>query len=308
MSKFSNKWLKPYFDFSKKDRSGIIVLCILIFTGIIVNVIVDHFPKQNNTDIADFEKALEEWENGQTDTEETLSLFQFNPNTISEKLLDSLLLPVYVKRNFVNYRNAGGKIRRVSDFRKIYGMNDSIYSVIKDYIIVPKTEQVAKKYVPNKKSKQETENSNLVEENEATSSSHSYPVLVVELNSTDSTELVKLSGIGPVFASRIVKYRNLLGGFYRKEQLLEVYNFPEETYEALTNNISVDSSAINQIRLNFADFSDLLRHPYLNKKQVQTIINYRTTNGALESVEDLFTMNLVDSVTFIKVSPYLSCR
>ncbi|WP_238763244.1 helix-hairpin-helix domain-containing protein [Maribellus maritimus] len=284
------------------------MLSILILTGVIISIIIDYFPPKNNTDIAEFEMALEEWENSQIDTENTLSLFLFNPNTISEKLLDSLLLPTYVKRNLVNYRNAGGKIKRISDFRKIYGMNDSIYSVIKDYIIVPKTEQVAKKYIPNTTSKHETENLNLVEENEATSFQQSSPVFVVELNSADSTELVRLSGVGPVFASRIVKYRNLLGGFYRKEQLLEVYNFPEETYETLANNISVDSSAINQIRLNFADFSDLLRHPYLNKKQVQTIINYRTTNGTLKSVEDLFLMNLIDSVTFIKVSPYLSCR
>ena len=47
--------------------------------------------------------------------------------------------------------------------------------------------------------------------------------LMVELNSADSTTLQLLHGIGPAFARRIVRYREKLGGFSNKEQLLEVY-------------------------------------------------------------------------------------
>ena len=42
---------------------------------------------------------------------------------------------------------------------------------------------------------------------------------VVELNSADSTTLRRVPGIGPVFASRIVRFRSLLGGFYTVSQL-----------------------------------------------------------------------------------------
>ena len=49
------------------------------------------------------------------------------------------------------------------------------------------------------------------------------PPVVVEINTADSAELMRLNGIGASFSRRIVKYRNLLGGFISKEQLLEVY-------------------------------------------------------------------------------------
>ena len=55
---------------------------------------------------------------------------------------------------------------------------------------------------------------------------------LVELNMADTTTLKKVPGIGPVFANRIVKYRNLLGGFYAVSQLREVYGIDEETIKA----------------------------------------------------------------------------
>ena len=53
---------------------------------------------------------------------------------------------------------------------------------------------------------------------------------MVELNSADTTRLKQLRGIGSGYAKMIVAYREKLGGFYKTEQLLEVYKFPDETY------------------------------------------------------------------------------
>ena len=43
---------------------------------------------------------------------------------------------------------------------------------------------------------------------------------LLNINFSDSFALKKLLGIGDKYASRIVRYRNLFGGFYAKEQLL----------------------------------------------------------------------------------------
>src|SRR5690606_40943919 len=48
-------------------------------------------------------------------------------------------------------------------------------------------------------------------------------VLALDINRCTAGELVALPGIGPVLAERIIKYRNLLGGFVDKWQLVEVY-------------------------------------------------------------------------------------
>lgn len=65
---------------------------------------------------------------------------------------------------------------------------------------------------------------------------------MVELNSADTTRLKQLRGIGSGYAKMIVAYREKLGGFYKAEQLLEVYKFPDETYQKIKHQLSVDSA------------------------------------------------------------------
>ena len=70
-----------------------------------------------------------------------------------------------------------------------------------------------------------------------------YPVgTVVELNTADTTILKKVPGIGSTFARRIIKYRELLGGFFTVEQLREVYGLDEERYNAMKSWFSADMS------------------------------------------------------------------
>lgn len=73
---------------------------------------------------------------------------------------------------------------------------------------------------------------------------------VVELNSADTTALKMVPGIGSVFAKRIIKYRDLLGGFYSVEQLGEVYGIDEDRYEAMKSWFSVDPSVISHLFVN----------------------------------------------------------
>ncbi len=308
MKKLFSGWIKPYLEFSKKDRDGIIVLTVLILLAFLANIIIGHLPQKNKSDYTGFERALTEWEKkAGGDCRATQLLFAFNPNTIPEDSLASLLLPEYVKSNLLKYREAGGKIKAATDFRKIYGVNDSIFSVIKDYIAIPEVKQPLVKQTVTGTGKK---NMDKLHAGGGTQGSHAPrpPELFVELNRADSSTLVQLRGIGPVFASRILKYRGLLGGFYSKGQLLEVYNFPEETYKSIEGKITVDPSMIQKIRLNFASYPDLLRHPYLDKKQVRGIIGHREKNGAFDAVEDLLRLNLVDSATYSKVKPYISSR
>ena len=357
--------IKQYFNFSKKDRNAIIILASFILIMIVAIIIIDNIQLKSRYDFTEFEKALEEWENSRAISEISYqTFFVFDPNLISGQKLDSLLIPGFVKRNIVNYREAGGRFASPADFRKIYGMNDSIYEVIEKYIQIykkPKTktkpvklneEVVLDFFDPNQASFQELtklgfnsfQANNIVEYRKKGGSFkieddllkiygidsaffltikkfiqikiQAPPIrkednpafLLVELNSTDSTELVKLPGIGPFFASRIIKYRNLLGGFYSKQQLLEVYNFSEETYSDIKNSVLADSIQLKKIRINFSGYRELIRHPYLNNNQVNAILNYREKNGSFSSVNQIRLANLVDSTTFYKIKPYLNCR
>lgn len=362
------QWLNNYLSFSKKDRNAIITLGSLILLVFAGHFIIDNINLSSPLNHEKARQAINEWNRLKKQGKRQYSLFEFNPNTISAEQLDSLLLPEFVKRNILSYRNAGGKFNKTSDVRKIYGMNDSVFAVIESYIVIPEThfyeerkpvekkvdspESLTGNFDPNMAGRStllkygfnEYQANNLLKYRNSGGSFNSpndvlkiygvdsaffesirehiqinyteknkkvakqQPPLSVELNNATAEQLEELSGIGPVFATRIVKFRNLLGGFHSKEQLLEVYHLPEETYYHIEKNIYVDTAYIKPIRVNFADFGELIRHPYLREAEVKKILSYRQKNGSFKSVSQLYDAGIISDDIYNKVRPYLSCR
>lgn len=94
------------------------------------------------------------------------------------------------------------------------------------------------------------------------------------LNSADTTDWKKIPGIGSAFANRIVKYRNLLGGYVDVEQIKEVYGMEDDRYFNILPYIEVDFG-VKKININKLEFKELLKHPYLEYDQVKAITNLR---------------------------------
>ena len=128
----------------------------------------------------------------------------------------------------------------------------------------------------------------------------------VELNTADSALLESLPGIGAVLSVRTIKYRELLGGFCSTQQLREVYGLSEETFSILKGRIRVDTLKIRKIDINSADYAQLLRHPYLEKYDVNSILRYRELKGKITGVKDLTENKLLDSGKAARIKPYLS--
>ena len=132
--------------------------------------------------------------------------------------------------------------------------------------------------------------------------------LSFELNTADSLDLVQLYNIGPVIARRILKYRSLLGGYVRKEQLREVYGIDSARYNDIAPHLTVDPSRITPIDINTADIDRLKRHPYLDYYQAKAIIRLREERGAYAGVGDILNIPIIDSETFTRIEPYLICN
>jgi competence protein ComEA len=127
----------------------------------------------------------------------------------------------------------------------------------------------------------------------------------VGLNEADSVALLKLPGIGPVFAGRIVKYRRLLGGYYRLEQLSEIYGMRQETLDLVTPFLVLDSTALEKLMLNKCEFRDLLRHPYLEYEDVKALVHYIDLEGEIRSHVEIRNNGLLADSTLERITPYL---
>ena len=126
----------------------------------------------------------------------------------------------------------------------------------------------------------------------------------ISLNSTDTTDWKKIPGIGSSYSSRIVKYRAMLGGFARKEQLLEVYGVDADMYASISPYIEEDSNW-SKLKINHLEFRELLRHPYLNYSQVKVIVNLRVKKGDLTSINELAILDEFTTSDISRLKPYL---
>jgi competence ComEA-like helix-hairpin-helix protein len=134
------------------------------------------------------------------------------------------------------------------------------------------------------------------------------PSFTVDLNTADTLDLQRLRGIGPGFARRIVGYRNKLGGFVEKSQLLEVYGMDAERYAMIRDYVTVKRDSVKRIDLNTVAFKSLIGHPYFPYELTKEIILYRKKAKRFETAEELKNVSGVTDSVFRKVSPYIVVR
>jgi DNA uptake protein ComE-like DNA-binding protein len=128
---------------------------------------------------------------------------------------------------------------------------------------------------------------------------------IVDINRCDTSEIIKLPGIGPVLSVRIIRYRQLLGGFASKDQLREVYGLPSETYDLVKDMVFVDTLLISKININVADYKMLDRMPYFERYEVTAILKYRELEGMIRDISELVDNKVITEEKALKVRPYL---
>ena len=131
------------------------------------------------------------------------------------------------------------------------------------------------------------------------------PVTQIDLNASDSCELVKLPGIGPVFAARIIRYRDKLGGFSDIAQLMEIDGLPDSLMEWF---IVTDTVPVRRIMVNTATLAELRRHPYIDFYQARAIMDFRRERGNIKGPEQLSFMEEFTDQDLIRLEPYLDFR
>lgn len=91
---------------------------------------------------------------------------------------------------------------------------------------------------------------------------------------------MKVRGIGPFYASRIIRYRERLGGYYSVKQLKEL-KMKYFNVDSCASLFTVDQSLILKSDLDTMSFKAILKHPYLEYEDVQMIYNAKRKYGHL---------------------------
>ena len=301
------KWLNNYYSFTKREYNGLLALmAILLIVSILPYMYTNYFLKEaivNNTEEAAIQKLVlvnQKHENNytkirtQTEDSETRvvkNLFKFDPNQIDLQQWQALGLSVKQAQSIINYRSKGGKFYKPADLQKMYTITPQKFQELAPYITIEnnnETSRYAKTTYPEKTPYVKKE------------------FVIVELNTADTLQLDKIKGVGAAFARRIANYRNKLGGFYKKEQLLEVYGLDSIKYNEIKDQVKINSTHLTKININTAEFDQLKNHPYLTYKQINAIINYRKQHGKYNSVDDLKKVLILSPQTIQNITPYLN--
>ena len=292
---------RAFFTFSRKERVAIFLLLIIssliwimpIFFSnkkinpawIAITPIELDIRKKVLIHRSDSSKQYLHKSSRKTAAGAEVALFKFDPNLVPKNDLIALGLTERVAASIVNYRAKGGIFKKTGDLRKIYGLSTEDANRIIPYAIVGSvsnsTDLPSPQFI------------------KPTSSIH------LDVNHADSSIFETLPGIGARLASRIVRYRERLGGFYTIDQLKEVYGINDTLYRSINSMLYLDVSAINKIKVNDIGYDELSRHPYIGFSKAKLVMAFRKSHGRINNKDGLAKMLLLDSAGLERLLPYV---
>ncbi|MFN5324518.1 MAG: helix-hairpin-helix domain-containing protein [Bacteroidota bacterium] len=283
--------LRSYLSLTTRERRGLLVLLIIIFTEILVlfGMRYHHLsqpPRPLSIEFQHFgldDSQSKTFKKSYAESKSTGELFQFDPNTCSKDEWMLLGLSDKQAQSILNYVAKGGRFRKKEDLSKMYALDKAICERLEPFVSIKQQEEADINTDTHKNTRQNT-------------------LSFVDINRADSTELCKLKGIGPGRARMIVRYRESLGGFVYLNQLLEVYTIDSTLFNELLPRMRLGPFEIRKLNMN----ADTLRHPYLNRKASEAVTQYKKQHGPFRSIEDLKKVVLIDAITLDKLAPYLT--
>jgi competence protein ComEA len=301
-------WLNEYLRYTRGQRIGLYSLVLLVVCVVLVNIWHRvSFMERATADLIRFgpsmlvfeeQVAAQRAEYGQWEHKKehdrfsawraSAERFAFDPNTLDSAGWVRLGFSPKQSLSILRYRSKGATFKSAEDLLRLFMVDSALYLELRPYVTI-------------EQSTQQTERAPLPERKFAA-------LPMVDINLADTLELEELRGIGPAFARRIYRYRERLGGFISPEQLLEVYGMDSARYEGILPQVTLNVDTIRPLNVNSADYTGLIRHPYLNKNQVRAIIRYREQHGEYRSVDDLLRIHLIGEKDLERLRPYLTVR
>ena len=309
-------FIADYFNFSKKERTGILVLVFLIVFFIGLPFLYPFFIKPRPTNAAIFKKEIaslsiqqtaqtkqfsnrNEGENLIQSSNRSVSnqptkgeLFYFDPNTASSSDWKRLGLRETTIATIQHFLSKGGRFYKREDIGKIWGLHPDEVKRLIPYVQIQNLQ--ATRFSEEKEFKKKLPGAAV------------YSVSFIDINKADTAAFISLPGIGSKLSQRIINFRDKLGGFYAVEQIGETFGLADSTFQKIKPQLSISNIALTKININTADIEEMKKHPYLRYAISNAIVRYRLQHGNFLAVEDIKKIMTITADVFNKVAPYLT--
>lgn len=300
---------KDFFSWSKNERRGIMLLSSLLILLTLGDVFFNRISVKEEYVIHPdslqlYSEMLREMEKQDDEPittsypdlpteEEKKTREKFDPNTLNTKGWVELGFSEKQSEALIRYKNSLGGFKKKDDLKNSYVISEAKFSELEKWIFI---EEKSSESRPSNKIQHPIEEAYL-EKNKK--------ILSLDLNECDSLSLLELKGIGPFYAGKIIAYREQLGGYITKDQLLEIWKFDAVKMDQIADQIYISNPVLVQMNINSDSINLLKKHPYIRWNLAKAIVNYRKQHGDYSRIEDLNQLEMMNDSLFDKLYPYL---
>ena len=266
--------VKSFLLFSKSQRIGIMVFFVCIGILQTIYFFVDFSSNKND------ETEKSKWLANQTvidslkqktATYKTKN-YPFNPNFITDFKGYKLGMSVVEIDRLLAFRKLGKYVNSDEEFQKVTKVSDSLLKTMIPYFKFPD-------WVNNKKSNFETFTNKDFTKKEV--------LKVLDINQASKEDLMKVYGIGDGLSERIIRQKEMFGGFVSMEQMEDIWGLSPEVVENLKSHFKVfELPNVKKLNINNASVKELNQFHNFGYALAKEIVTYRTMNGDVK-IEDL---------------------
>lgn len=275
-----------------------VVLLPLLFVVVMLAVLIERREPSVLLGTAEVEPAKE------------IPLQPFDPNADEYEQMRSSGVPSHIAASIVRWRSYGKVYRIREDLTQVSGMTDSIYALLKPYIIIADSLSPRRSISAPRPAKPDNPSLKSVRPREATPNE---PFLIDTASATYLTRW----GFSLRQAEVVIRYRDASDGIRSEEQLRRCYVVSDEMAERLLPYIIFSPAPVpdapatqlqdSLLEINSADSAALVAINGIGAKSASEIIRYRTLLGGYHSVEQISELKVITEENFAKILQQICC-
>lgn len=272
------KEIAIFFKFTNQQRTGILLLFVIIIVLQLVYFYSDFYPPEK------IFPEREEWMSLRSEIDslklvkynEKPKVYLFNPNFITDYKGYKLGMSTRQIDRLLAFRKENKFVNSAEEFQQVTKISDSLLKNISPLFKFPDWIQKENNFKTEKK--EFIKKTDLKKEK----------IVILDINEATQDDLVKIYGIGEALSLRILKQREVLGFFVAMEQMNDIWELSPEVIVELNSHFKiVVPASFKKIAINDASLKELSQFSYFRYTLAKQIVTYRSMNGNFKNIEDL---------------------